>query len=147
MRDLLESWAALIARHSADPDAIDIGRGLLAAWAEDELSRLNVTPVLVAQAARLVRMTIAHDPPPGDRDGEVLSDADLAALAMAGDAYRANTAAIRAESPTFCPKRSARAVPRFWWHSWQGQGFSAPNTRGMPGRLRPRTICGPNWQG
>ena len=154
VRDLLESWTALIARHSADPDAIDIGRGLLAAWsephrryhgishlrdildrieelapyaddadsvrlaawyhdavyaglpddeersarrAEDELSRLNVTPELVAEVARLVRMTITHDPPPGDRDGEVLSDADLAALAVAGDAYRANTAAIRAE--------------------------------------------------
>jgi len=154
VRDLLESWVALITRQSADPDSIEVGRGLLAAWsephrryhgmthlcdilerveelapyaddadavrlaawyhdavyaglpddeersarrAEDELSRLNVAPGLVAEVARLVRMTVTHDPATGDRNGEVLSDADLAALAVPSVAYQANTAAIRAE--------------------------------------------------
>jgi len=154
VRDLLESWVALITRQSADPDAIEVGRGLLAAWsephrryhgmthlcdiierveelapyaddadavrlaawyhdavyaglpddeersarrAEEELSRLNVAPELIAEVARLVRMTVTHDPATGDRNGEVLSDADLAALAVPSDTYQANTAAIRAE--------------------------------------------------
>ena len=154
VRDLLKSWAALLTRYSADPDAIEVGRGLLAAWsephrryhgmthlcdildrveelapyaddadsvrlaawyhdavyaglpddeersarrAEDELSGLNVAPELVAEVARLVRMTVTHDPATGDRNGEVLSDADLAALALPSDHYQANTVAIRAE--------------------------------------------------
>ena len=154
VRDLLESWVALITRQSADPDSIEVGRGLLAAWsephrryhgmthlcdildrveelapyaddadavrlaawyhdavyaglpddeersarrAEEELSRLDVAPELVAEVARLVRMTVTHDPATGDRNGEVLSDADLAALAVPSDTYQANTAAIRAE--------------------------------------------------
>ena len=42
-------------------------------------------------------MTVTHDPAPGDRNGEVLSDADLAALAAPRERYRANSAAIRAE--------------------------------------------------
>lgn len=154
VRNLLESWATLISRHCADPDAIDVGRRLLAAWsephrryhglthlcdildrveelapyaddadsvrlaawyhdsvyaglpddeersarrAEDELSRLSVASELVAEVARLIRMTVTHDPVSGDRNGEVLSDADLAALAVPGEIYQANTAAIRAE--------------------------------------------------
>lgn len=154
MQDLLESWEGLIARHTADPDALDIGRALLASWsephrryhsithlrdilagveelaefaenadavrlaawyhdcvydglpddeersarrAEEELSELGVRPGLVDEVARLVRLTVAHDPAAGDRNGEVLSDADLAALAVPGERYRLNTAAIRAE--------------------------------------------------
>ena len=154
VQDLLEQWATLIARHTADPDAPGIGRALLASWsephrryhsvahlrdilahvqdladcaedpdavrlaawyhdavydglpddeersarrAEEELSRLGVGPGLVDEVARLVRTTITHDPAPGDRNGEVLSDADLAALAVPCERYRSNTAAIRAE--------------------------------------------------
>lgn len=65
--------------------------------AESDLSRLGVAPALVDEVGRLVRMTVAHDPAPGDHNGEVLSDADLAALAVPGETYRRNTAAIRAE--------------------------------------------------
>lgn len=154
MQDLLDSWAALIARHTDDPGAVDAGRALLAAWsephrryhgmthlrgvlafveeladaaddpdavrlaawyhdavynglpddeersaqlAEQELSRLGVAPSTVDEVARLVRMTVSHDPAPGDHDGEVLSDADLATLAVPWEAYRSNTAEIRAE--------------------------------------------------
>jgi len=154
VRDLLEAWAALIARHTRDSDAVETGRALLAAWAqphrryhsvahlrdilsnveeladyaddrdavrlaawyhdsvynglpddeersaqraEQDLSRLGVAAPLVDEVARLVRMTVGHDPAPGDRNGEVLSDADLAALAAPCESYRHNTEAIRAE--------------------------------------------------
>lgn len=154
MQDLLEAWAAVIARHTRDARAIDTGRAVLEAWAqphrryhslahlrdilvrveeladhaddadavrlaawyhdavydglpddeersaqraEQDLSRLRVEGPLVDEVARLVRMTVTHDPAPGDRNGEVLSDADLAALAVPRESYRHNTAAIRAE--------------------------------------------------
>lgn len=51
-----------------------------------------VSPPLVHKVARLVRMTVPHDPIRGDRSAEVLSDADLSALAFAAEDYRRNTA-------------------------------------------------------
>ena len=65
--------------------------------AEADLAALGVDPSLVAEVARLVRLTISHQPGPGDRSGEVLSDADLAALGVEPRRYRANSAAIRVE--------------------------------------------------
>jgi predicted metal-dependent HD superfamily phosphohydrolase len=65
--------------------------------AEQDLSRLGLQPQLVDEVARLVRMTVTHDPAAGDRNGEVLSDADLASLALPRERYERNTAAIRAE--------------------------------------------------
>ncbi|MEU8269264.1 metal-dependent phosphohydrolase [Sphaerisporangium sp. NPDC049002] len=50
---------------------------------------------LVGEVARLVRLTATHDPAPGDRDGEVLCDADLAVLA--GPGYDAYARAVREE--------------------------------------------------
>ncbi|MEV7968413.1 metal-dependent phosphohydrolase [Sphaerisporangium sp. NPDC088356] len=50
---------------------------------------------LVGEVARLVRLTATHDPAPGDRDGEVLCDADLAVLA--GPGYDAYAHAVREE--------------------------------------------------
>ena len=154
MQDLLDAWAALITRHTDDPDALAFGERLLAAWAEPhrryhslahlrgilagveeladyaddpdavrlagwyhdavynglpddeersaqraehDLSLLGVPGPLVDEVARLVRMTVTHDPAPGDRNGEVLSDADLSALALPCESYRHNTEAIRAE--------------------------------------------------
>ncbi|BBY58209.1 HD domain-containing protein [Mycolicibacterium sarraceniae] len=100
-----------LAEFADDPDAVR-----LAAWyhdavyaglpddeersarrAEQDLSRLGLAPQLVDEVARLVRLTITHDPAPGDHNGEVLSDADLAALAVSREHYERNTAAIRAE--------------------------------------------------
>jgi predicted metal-dependent HD superfamily phosphohydrolase len=110
LRDVLHRVDGL-APHADDADAVR-----LAAWyhdsvyagrpddeersaqrAEQELSALGVTPATVDEVARLVRMTVAHDPARGDRNGEVLSDADLSALATPPENYRRNTAAIRAE--------------------------------------------------
>ncbi|TGD89291.1 metal-dependent phosphohydrolase [Mycolicibacterium sp. CH28] len=154
MQDLVEAWAALLARHTDSPEVADVGRDLVASWnephrryhsvehlrdilshveelatfaddedavrlaawyhdavygglpddeersarrAEEDLTRLGLHPLLVAEVARLVRLTITHDPAAGDHNGEVLSDADLAALAVPRDRYVQNTAAIRAE--------------------------------------------------
>lgn len=156
VEDLLAAWSGLIARHTADPNAVDVGRRLLEAWsephrtyhstdhlrgilagveelapyaddvdavrlaawyhdavyaglpddeersarrAEEELSALGVAPATVDEVARLVRMTVTHDPARGDRNAEVLSDADLSALAAPGERYRQNSAAIREEYP------------------------------------------------
>ena len=51
----------------------------------------------VAEVARLVRLTGTHDPGPGDRNGEVLCDADLAVLAGAPADYARYAAAVREE--------------------------------------------------
>lgn len=100
------------AGHAADPDAVR-----LAAWfhdavydphrvdneeasallAEATLPGLGVSSERVAEVARLVRLTASHDPAPGDRNGELLTDADLAVLASPHDAYLAYTAAVRRE--------------------------------------------------
>ncbi len=47
--------------------------------------------------ARLVRLTASHDPLPGDRNGGLLTDADLAILAADEEVYRAYTVAVRRE--------------------------------------------------
>ena len=70
---------------------------LSAQLAEQELSALGLPAGMVDEVARLVLLTVHHDPTRGDHNGEVLSDADLSALALPGDRYRQNTAAIRAE--------------------------------------------------
>jgi predicted metal-dependent HD superfamily phosphohydrolase len=100
------------AGHASDADAVR-----LAAWfhdavydprrvdneeasallAEAALPALGVPPDRVAEVARLVRLTASHDPSPGDRNGELLTDADLAVLAGPPDVYLAYTAAVRRE--------------------------------------------------
>ncbi len=51
----------------------------------------------IAEVERLVRLTGGHDPEPGDVDGAVLCDADLAVLAGPPDAYAAYASAVRQE--------------------------------------------------
>jgi predicted metal-dependent HD superfamily phosphohydrolase len=65
--------------------------------AERVLSVLRVEDRVVAEVARLVRLTASHDPAPDDADGAVLCDADLAILAADGAAYPAYVAKVRAE--------------------------------------------------
>lgn len=83
-----------------------------AALAERALPELGVGPARTAEVARLVRLTVTHDPGPDDRDGEVLCDADLAVLAGSPDAYAAYAAAVREEyafvpDPDFIAGRAA----------------------------------------
>jgi predicted metal-dependent HD superfamily phosphohydrolase len=124
LRDVL-SHADELADHAADPAAVQ-----LAAWyhdatyagrpddeensarrAEAELAALGLPPELISEVARLVRLTATHDPARGDRNGEALSDADLAILAAAPDSYVMYTAAVRAEyahlsDEVFCAGRA-----------------------------------------
>ena len=110
LRDIL-GYVDMLAEHAADADAVR-----LAAWyhdavftarpedeelsarrAESDLLALGLTAPFIAEVTRLIRMTASHDPAPGDRDAEVLSDADLASLALPAERYRHNSAAIRTE--------------------------------------------------
>ncbi|SEN06686.1 Predicted metal-dependent phosphohydrolase, HD superfamily [Actinacidiphila rubida] len=65
--------------------------------AERALREAGVDGARIAEVARLVRLTVTHDPAEGDRDGEVLCDADLAVLAGDPAAYAAYAAAVREE--------------------------------------------------
>ncbi|WP_405615525.1 hypothetical protein [Streptomyces sp. NBC_00076] len=113
--------------HAADPDVVR-----LAAWfhdavyfpdrseneersarlAERALPEAGVSAAKTAEVARLVRLTVTHDPADEDRDGRVLCDADLAILAAPPSAYAAYTAAVREEygfvpNDAFRPGRAA----------------------------------------
>ncbi|GGZ95490.1 hypothetical protein ACFOOM_13575 [Streptomyces echinoruber] len=117
--DVLEAYAA-------DPDVVR-----LAAWfhdavylperseneersarlAERALPEAGVSAEKTAEVARLVRLTVTHDPADDDSNGQVLCDADLAILAAPPSAYAAYTAAVR-EEYHFVPSdvfREARA--------------------------------------
>ncbi|MFI1288982.1 hypothetical protein ACH4VM_10905 [Streptomyces sp. NPDC020792] len=98
--------------YAADPDVVR-----LAAWfhdavylperseneersarlAERALPEAGVADAKTAEAARLVRLTVTHDPADDDRDGQVLCDADLAILAAPPSAYAAYAAGVREE--------------------------------------------------
>ncbi len=100
------------ADHAEDPDAVR-----LAAWyhdavydprtsdneersavlAETELAALGQSAERVAEVARLVRLTAGHDPASGDRNGELLNDADLLVLASPPEAYVTYVNAVREE--------------------------------------------------
>jgi predicted metal-dependent HD superfamily phosphohydrolase len=68
-----------------------------AALAARVLPDAGVPAARVAAVARLVRMTSMHDPAPGDVDGALLCDADLAVLAADPGDYAAYADAVRAE--------------------------------------------------
>ncbi|MER5258379.1 hypothetical protein [Streptomyces sp. NPDC002855] len=76
--------------------------------AERALPEAGLTDEQTAEVARLVRLTITHDPADGDHNGEALCDADLAILAAAPDAYAAYAAAVR-EEYAFVPDADFRA--------------------------------------
>ncbi|GHG65093.1 HD domain-containing protein [Streptomyces griseocarneus] len=65
--------------------------------AERALPELGIGRARTAEVARLVRLTVSHDPGPGDRDGEVLCDADLAVLGGTPEEYALYAAAVREE--------------------------------------------------
>jgi predicted metal-dependent HD superfamily phosphohydrolase len=100
-----------LADAAADPDAVR-----LAAWYHDvvyepersdneqvsaERARAGLRGLVpderLDEVVRLVLLTAGHDPAPGDRNGAVLCDADLAVLATPPEAYAAYASAVRAE--------------------------------------------------
>ncbi|MEU6848225.1 hypothetical protein ABZ930_40855 [Streptomyces sp. NPDC046716] len=78
-----------------------------AALAERALTEAGLAEPTVAEVARLVRLTVTHDPADGDTDGETLCDADLAILAAEPEAYAAYTRAVR-EEYAFVPDEAFR---------------------------------------
>ncbi|MFJ8349970.1 hypothetical protein ACIQ9J_27105 [Streptomyces sp. NPDC094153] len=102
----------VLERYADDPDAVR-----LAGWfhdavylpersaneersarlAERALPEAGVGDATTAEVARLVRLTVTHDPADDDRDGQVLCDADLAILAASPSAYAAYAAGVREE--------------------------------------------------
>jgi predicted metal-dependent HD superfamily phosphohydrolase len=98
--------------HAYDPDAV-----ALAAWfhdavyhperseneersanlAERALPEAGLDAARTEEVARLVRLTVTHDPAEDDRNGDVLCDADLAVLAGNPADYAAYAAAVREE--------------------------------------------------
>ncbi|GHI06841.1 hypothetical protein AQI88_39230 [Streptomyces cellostaticus] len=102
----------VLEKYAADPDVVR-----LAAWfhdavylperseneersahlAERALPEAGVPAPKTAEVARLVRLTVTHDPADDDRDGQVLCDADLAILAAPPSAYAVYTAEVREE--------------------------------------------------
>jgi predicted metal-dependent HD superfamily phosphohydrolase len=75
---------------AADNEARSAGRARagLRGLVDDERS---------AEVERLVLLTAGHDPEPGDANGAVLCDADLAVLAAPPEAYAGYASAVRAE--------------------------------------------------
>jgi predicted metal-dependent HD superfamily phosphohydrolase len=65
--------------------------------AESGLAVAGLPADSIAEVTRLIRLTASHDPPAGDRDAEVLCDADLAVLASPAPAYDRYVAAVRQE--------------------------------------------------
>ncbi|WP_353943931.1 hypothetical protein ABII15_21425 [Streptomyces sp. HUAS MG91] len=78
-----------------------------AALAVRALTEAGLPEPTVTEVARLVRLTVTHDPADGDTDGETLCDADLAILAAAPDAYAAYTRSVR-EEYAFVPDEAFR---------------------------------------
>ncbi|MFI1678916.1 hypothetical protein [Streptomyces sp. NPDC020607] len=75
--------------------------------AERALPEAGLTEERTAEVARLVRLTVTHDPAEGDTNGETLCDADLAILAAPSDTYAAYAAAVR-EEYAFVPDEAFR---------------------------------------
>ncbi len=83
--------------HDAVHDGRDDDEDRSAELATRVLTGLSVDPSLVEQVARLVRMTLTHDPAPDDPAGALLSDADLAVLGAAADRYDRYATDVRQE--------------------------------------------------
>ena len=79
-----------------DPQAHD-NEESSARLAEHLLAELRVKDGVVAEVARLVRLTADHEAADDDPDGAVLCDADLAILAADGTRYADYVAGVRAE--------------------------------------------------
>ena len=83
--------------HDAVHDGRDDDEQRSADLATEVLRALSADPVVVDEVARLVRLTLTHDPSPEDVSGALLSDADLAVLGAAARRYERYAADVRRE--------------------------------------------------
>ncbi|MER7047375.1 HD domain-containing protein [Streptomyces jumonjinensis] len=149
-----------LAAHAADPDLVR-----LAAWfhdavylpdrseneersarlAERALPEAGLSPEAAGEVARLVRLTLTHDPGESDANGAVLCDADLAILASEPAAYEAYTAAVR-EEYAFVPDDAFRtgraavlhgllALPRLFHTPYGRREWEEPARRNLTAEL------------
>ncbi|MCX4990161.1 MULTISPECIES: hypothetical protein [unclassified Streptomyces] len=113
--------------------------------AERALTELGVGADRTAEVARLVRLTVSHDPADDDTNGAVLCDADLAVLASPPAAYAAYTAAVR-EEYAFVPEDAFRAgraavlrqlldLPRLFRTPYGEREWARPARRNMGDEL------------
>ncbi len=103
--------------------------------AERALPEAGVPAERTAEVARLVRLTVDHDPAPGDVNGELLCDADLAVLAGTPAEYAQYAAAVR-EEYAFVPDDRFRA----------GRAEVLSQLLGMP-RLFRTSYAREHWEG
>jgi predicted metal-dependent HD superfamily phosphohydrolase len=99
---LLAAWfhdAVYESVHGSAGHSGDSNEERSAQLAESSLagSSLEGAAVDVAEVARLVRLTATHRPSPGDHNGEVLCDADLAILAASADRHAEYVGGVRLE--------------------------------------------------
>ncbi len=71
--------------------------GASAVLARRALESLGATLTVTGEVCRLICLTAHHDPQRGDRNGALLTDADLSVLAGTDEDYDAYVAAVRAE--------------------------------------------------
>lgn len=121
-----------------------------ARWASDALSALSnqdQDPALVAEVARLVRLTEHHRPADDDANGCALSDADLAILAAPAERYAEYVAAVRAEyahvpDDAFRAGRAAiltdlLAKPHLFHTAYAREHWETPARRNVTAELAP----------
>lgn len=153
-----------LADHADDPDLVRLGAWFhdavyrpdrsenedrSARLAERALTEAGLSQDQTYEVARLVRLTTSHAAEPGDRNGAVLCDADLAILAAAPAAYAAYTAAVR-EEYAFVPEEAFRtgraavleqllALPRLFSTPYGEQEWEARARQNLAAELRQLT--------
>ncbi|NYD40660.1 HD domain-containing protein [Nocardioides panaciterrulae] len=120
-----------------------------AVWAELELPDAGVPASVVAEVARLVRLTETHRPEDDDPAGCVLSDADLAILAAPAGRYAEYAADVRREfahvpDPDFRAGRAAvlrdlLAKPRLFHTAHAREHWEAAARANVEHELAERT--------
>ncbi|MFF3552538.1 HD domain-containing protein [Streptomyces tsukubensis] len=150
----------LLADRAADPDLVRLAAWFhdavyrpdrseneerSAALAERALPEAGLGAAATAEVARLVRLTVTHAPEPGDANGAVLCDADLAILAAPPEAYRSYARAVR-EEYAFVPDDAFRqgraavlrqllALPRLFHTPYGAREWEAPARANMTAEL------------
>lgn len=116
-----------------------------AALAERALPELGIGPARTAEVARLVRLTVTHDPAPDDPDGEVLCDADLAVLAGSPTSTRPTPPRSVPSTPSYPTPTSSPAAPPSCPNSSPCPACSGPPAATTAGNTSPAATSSRSW--